>query len=218
MFTKTKNKKFLFENHFNNHINGGLSKYSLEYNQQRICHNRNYNNYYFIDRNINISIREIVFECGTYDCFKDTEFDKIKFSNEDLNVNSFRIEGRCPIPDANHFLDLIIKNNNNMLENFEYYGVNLGTMFNYLPKLQKCKKLKIFKIVLCSSVNYNEIAYVYMFKKYLSEFKYLVSLEIDEYKAKFQLREKSKEEIASLFPGLIVIQHDLEQTIKWQKI
>ena len=218
MFTKTKNKKFLFESNFNNHIIANVTKYSLAYKQQRICDNRNYNNYYFIDRNINISIHEIDIRCGCHNCFKDTEFDKIKFSNEDLNVNSFIIEGRYFIPDAEHFLDIISKNNNNMLENFEYYGNNFETMLNYLPKLQKCKKLKILKIFLCSSFYYMEIAFVYMFRIYLSEFKYLALLEIHEYKGKIQLREKAKEEIASLFPGLIFIQHGLEQTIKWQKI
>ena len=214
MFTKTKNNKFLFESNFDNYIYRNYANYSLKYKQQRICDKRNYNNYHFIDRDIEFSIYEAYPNLGISDDFKDTEFDKIKFLNEDLNVNSFRIEGRFLIPDAKHFFDLICKNDNNMLEIFECNDNNLRNLCGSLSKLLKFKKLKIFKIVDWFSWSYN--AYINLFEC-LSKFKYLFLIEIHEYSPKYQLREKTKREITSLFPGLRIIKSGLEQTIKWQK-
>ena len=214
MFTKTKNNKFLFESNFGNKLLRKFTSYKLTYVQQRICDSNNYNNYYFINRDINLSFdfdqSDPYIDTGGY--LEEAQFDQIKFLNEELNVNSFRIKGNVLSPDGMNFLNSIGKNKDNMLEKLEFIKVDSSNFEKFIYNLRKFKKLKIFKITDCLLKN-DEFTAIF---KCLSECKYLLSIEV-YFSNNSKLYQQAKEFITKSFPGVSIDTKSFNSYIKWKK-
>ena len=213
IFSKSKSNKYIFETYFKTESYDDFMGrvYELIQQEYRLCNNRNYNKYYFIDK-------DMIINKGMCDEHDDYLF-KGNFSDKDLNVNSFRILDN----DLDHdeyemyFLSLLnqFKVNNN-LEILEFDYLDIYKQLNFIENLSKCKKLRVFRVNKNFLLNENKLVKIL---KCLSECKYLllinISFEIeDERRPKFN--KNLKNEIYKLFPDMIFIKDDKKISMKWK--
>ena len=83
-FYKSINNKFCFESYFESHFNTDINDFSRIKEEVRICNNRNYDNYYFINKEMTIIMK------GVKD---DNSIDMIDegLDNDELNINTFKV-------------------------------------------------------------------------------------------------------------------------------
>lgn len=183
-FFKTINNKFCFKSFYDSGTYGDDSNFNFIKKEIRICNNRNYNNHYFIDKEI------IIKEGAGFDGFDED-------LNDISNINKFSIIENESLA----FLTLLkeIKENNN-LETilFEYLDIEYEPKF--FEYLKKFKKLRIFVISkYCRLTNKQLITLL----KCLSECKYLLKIDIN-FKQNLELNEKEKKMIYKLFPDITI--------------
>ena len=147
-------------------------------------------------------------------------FFKGKFSDKDLNVNSFRILDNDLDEDGYEIYSLFLlnqfKDNNNKLEILEFDYLNIYKEPNFFENLKKLKKLRAFRV----NKNFllTETKLVKLLKC-LSECKYLllidISFEIEE-QDRPKVNKNLKNEIYKLFPDMLFLKNDKKINLKWE--
>ena len=213
-FSKSNSNKYIFETNFITVYEDERAgnDYELIQQEYRLCNNGNYNNYNFIDKDLIIN-KGICKQQYDY-------FFKGKFSDKDLNVNSFRIldNDLDEYGDEIYSLFLLnqLKDNNNKLEILEFDYLNIYKEPNFFENLKKLKKLRAFRV----NKNFllTETKLVKLLKC-LSECKYLllidISFEIEE-QDRPKFNKNLKNEIYKLFPDMLFLKNDKKINLKWE--
>ena len=207
-FSKTKGDKYLFETFFETHSYGDDSNFHLIQKEYRICNNRNYEDYYFNNKDMSIA--------GDGSHF----LDEVDFNSNDknLNINSFRILEKCEncsneeLVDGMEFLSLLKKiKDNNGLEMIYLYYLDIKNQPNFFDIIKKLKNLKYFYVKNNCLLDNNQLIRLF---NILSKLKHLLKIEII-YKNKLKLKEKEKEKILKLFPGVSIKTSNEQSSIVW---
>ena len=213
MFSKSINNKYIFETIFHNTIYDPSIIYKIIQQEYRISKIKNYDNYFFIDKDMVLKKQSLG---GTIDCL----FEE-KLTKEDFQVNTFKIidnyseNTECkPI-----FLSLLkgFRDNNSKLETieFDYLYLDLEEEQIFFENLKNFQKLRIFKINKSSLLKKKQLITLF---NYLSKCKYLFLIEInfDYQEEKPNFDYAFKERIYSKFPDIKLIHSDSKMTFKWK--
>ena len=164
LFSKSKNNKYIFDTTFQTEF---FNENELIQQEYRICDNRNYNAYNFIDK-------DMIIKTGK----SEDGFFEEKFTDKDFDVNTFKILENDLGDDGyeNFFLSLLNKfKYNNKLEVIEIDYLDINGVPNFFHNLRKFKKLRIFKINQDCLLTDKQLITLL---KCLSEFKYLLLFDI----------------------------------------
>ena len=170
LFSKSRNNKYIFDTTFQTESFNEGNEYQLIQQEYRICDNRNYNAYNFIDK-------DMIIETGKSE---DVFFEE-KFTDKDFDVNTFKILENDLYDNRyeryeNFFLSLLNKfKYNNKLEVIEFDYLDINQVPNFFHNLRKFKKLRIFKINEDCLLTDKQLITLL---KCLSEFKYLLLFDI----------------------------------------
>ena len=213
MFSKSINNKYIFETIFHNTIYDPSIIYKIIQQEYRISKIKNYDNYFFIDKDMVLKKESLG---GTIDCL----FEE-KLTKEDFQVNTFKIidnyseNTECkPI-----FLSLLkgFRDNNSKLETieFDYLYLDMEEEQIFFENLKNFQKLRIFKINKSSLLKKKQLITLF---NYLSKCKYLFLIEInfDYQEEKPNFDYAFKERIYSKFPDIKLIHSDSKMTFKWK--
>ena len=189
LFSNTKNDKYFFKSFFQYITSGDDSNINFIQEDYRICNQRNYNDYFFINKKMKI-----------------TGFGK-DFLNEDLtendfNVNTFSLHNNDQYDLSMEFLYLLKEfKDNNKLEELEFDYLDIDEDPNFFDNLKKFKKLRVFKIKKGCLLSNEELITLL---KCLYECKYLFVINISFDKNSFIFDKKEKNEIYKLFPNISI--------------
>ena len=194
-FFKTINNKFCFKSFYDSNTYGDDSNFNFIKKEIRICNNRNYNNHYFIDK-------EIIIKEGEGFTFFDEDLSDVS------SINKFGIienESMC-------FLTLLkeFKENNN-LEMMIFGYLDIEQEPKFFEYLKKFKKLRIFVINKHCSLTNNKLITLL---KCLSECKYLLKIDIN-FEENLKLNEKERKIIYKLFPDISIETTKKHSYIYW---
>ena len=160
LFSKTINDKFYFNSLFESYTYGDDSNFKFCQNEIRICNNRNYNNYFFINKAMIIVQGQNI------------QYLNEELNEQDLNLNNFEIIKNIYCME---FLSLLNKfKDNNNLESMTFDYLDISKENNFLDNLKKFKKLRVFKIKEDLLLSNKQLITLL---KCLSEFKYLFNFE-----------------------------------------
>ena len=192
LFTKTKNEKYTFMSFFQYNSDGNCgdgSNFKFIQKNKRICNDRNYNNYFYINK-------EMIVEGWGKTFIND------KLIEEDFNVNAFRMFDNNYNESIMEFLYLLNEfKNDNKLEMIEFDFLDIRREPKFFDNLTKFRKLRVFKNnkgLLLKNKQLIELL------KCLSECEYLFLIDICFEKTDLNLNEKEKKDIYKLFPDISI--------------
>jgi len=213
MFSKSINNKYIYETVFHNTTYDPCIIYEIIQQEYRISRKKNYNNYFFIDK-------DMVLKKEGYGGIVDCLFEE-KLTKEDFQVNTFKIiDNYSENTECKKICLSLLKgfrDNNNKLETieFDYLYLDRDEGKIFFEDLKNFKKLRIFKINKSCLLTKNQLITLF---NYLSKCRYLLLIEIN-----FDAQEKKpnfdyafKEIIYSKFPDIKLIHSDSKMTFKWK--
>ena len=202
LFSKSKNNKYIFDTTFQTEF---FNENELIQQEYRICDNRNYNAYNFIDK-------DMIIKTGR----SEDDFFEEEFTDKDFDVNSFKILENDLGDDGyeNFFLSLLNKfKYNNKLEVIEIDYLDINGVPNFFHNLRKFKKLRIFKINQDCLLTDKQLITLL---KCLSEFKYLLLFDISFGPVDTpSFSGITKKMIYELFPDISFKKTEEKKTLIW---
>lgn len=202
LFSKSKNNKYIFDTTFQTE---SFNENELIQQEYRICDNRNYNAYNFIDK-------DMIIKTGR----SEDDFFEEEFTDKDFDVNSFKILENDLDEDEykNFFLSLLNKfKYNNKLEVIEIDYLDINGVPNFFHNLRKFKKLRIFKINQDCLLTDKQLITLL---KCLSEFKYLLLFDISFGPVDTpSFSGITKKMIYELFPDISFKKTEEKKTLIW---
>ena len=200
LFSKTKKDKYFFKTWFMSASHGDILNYDIIKKDFRYSNNRNYNDYYFRDKEIGL-------------CSWDDRSDE-KINEDDLNLNSIKI-----IKNDSNYIDVKscmflfdkIKNNNTTLELIYFDILEIDEKSKFISNIKKFLALKSFYVEEDCLLNNKQI--IALLKNLLS-LKKIVRI-FFAFQKKLILSENEKKQIYSLSPDISIKINESKSSIEW---
>ena len=200
LFSKTKKDKYLFQTLFMSVSHGDILNYDILKKDIRYSNNRNYNDYYFRDKEIGL-------------CSWDYRSDE-KITEDDLNLNTIKIvKNTDGVIDAKSCMFLFdkIKDNNTKLELIYFDILEIGEKSKFIHNIKKLSALKCFYVEEDCSLNNKQLISLL---KNLLILKRIVHIFI-AFKEKLAFTENEKKQIYSLSPDIFIKINGNKSIIEW---
>ena len=200
LFSKTKKDKYFFKTWFTSISDGDILNYNIIRKDFRYSNNRNYNDYYFRDKEIGIS---------SWDDRSDE-----KINEDDLNLNAIKIikdDDNYIDPKSCMFLFDKIKENNTQLELIYFDILEIGEKSKFINNIKKFSALKCFYVEEHCALNNRQI---FALLKNLLSLKRIVRIFI-AFQEKLILSENEKKQIYGLSPGISIKINENKSSIEW---
>ena len=199
LFSKTKGNKYIFKNTFtNSEILSDENEIEFTQREFRLCNDRNYNNYYYSNRAID------VWGYGADDCIKD----RVIFED----INTFKIYDKEDYDTQTDFLALLdyFKPKNKKLKIIDLNCLEENDGHNLINNIKKFVGLNSLYINKCAIKNEQLIK---LFTN-LSKLKLLASIEIN-FENELKLNKQEREKICKLFHNISFEKNKKGSSIKW---
>ena len=200
LFSKTKKDKYLFQTLFMSVSHGDILNYNILKKDIRYSNNRNYNDYYFRDKEIGLS---------SWDYRSDE-----KITEDDLNLNTIKI-----VKNLNGYIDAKscmflfdkIKDNNTKLELIYFDILEINEKSKFIHNIKKLSALKCFYVEEDCLLNNKQLISLL---KNLLILKRIVHIFI-AFKEKLAFTENEKKQIYSLSPDISIKINGNKSIIEW---
>ena len=199
IFYKTKEDKYVFKTLYDNIHNCNGEMFKSNQKEIRNCEKINYNNYYFINKELYLSGEKL---------------ENIELDYENLksfNITSELNDDRQDSQELINYLENIQKDNN-CLETISLDILDLDKKTNLLENLKKFTELKCFYVK--NNCLFKDNKQLIKLLATLSNLKSLFSVEIN-IQAQLKLSKDDNKEIDKLFPDIFIQVNKKSSLIKW---